>query len=74
MNHSKSSNKINTILVIKGQGIGPECVEATKQVLAATGLSIHYVDGCLGYPDAKDLFSLLQLHAPEDYATLFGEQ
>lgn len=74
MNRTQSSNKTNTILVIKGQGIGPECVEATKLVLAATGLSIHYVDGSLGYPDAKDLFALLQQHAPEAYATQFGEQ
>ena len=74
MNRTKSSNKTNTILVIKGQGIGPECVEATNLVLAATGLSIHYVDGSLGYPDAKDLFALLQQHAPEAYATQFGEQ
>ncbi len=64
----------STILVIKGQGIGPECIEATKTVLAATGLSINYVEGSLGYPDAKDLFSLLLTHAPESYRAQFGDQ
>jgi isocitrate/isopropylmalate dehydrogenase len=60
------------ILVIKGQGIGPECVDATKAVLAATGLAISYTDGSLGYPDAQDLFPKLQQFAPEVYATEFG--
>lgn len=74
MSHTPFSDKINTILVIKGQGIGPECVEATKLVLAATGLPIRYVEGSLGYPDAKDLFPLLQQHSPEVYAAQFGSQ
>ncbi|MBL8723489.1 MAG: hypothetical protein JNK49_05550, partial [Planctomycetes bacterium] len=60
------------ILVIPGQGIGPECVEATKTVLAATGLSFEYVQGSLGYPDPKDLFALLQREAPGVYAAQFG--
>lgn len=67
--HSRS-----TILVIKGQGIGPECVEATQTVLAATGLELQYIEGSLGYPDAKDLFPLLQQHAPEAYAAQFAGQ
>lgn len=67
MHHSHS-----TILVIKGQGIGPECIEATKTVLAATGLELQYIEGSLGYPDAKDLFPLLQQEAPEAYAAQFA--
>ncbi|GEM_PF-47387 len=67
----KSKNKI---LIIKGQGIGPECVEATKKVLAATGVEIEYGEGILGYPDAKDLFPLLQQNAPDIYATQFGAE
>ncbi len=65
----KSKNKI---LVIKGQGIGPECVEATKRVLAATGVEIEYGEGILGYPDAKDLFPLLKQNVPDVYAAQFG--
>ena len=64
----------NKILVVKGQGIGPECVEATKKVLAATGINIDYVEGSLGYPDAKDLFPLLKEKAPEVYARQFGTE
>ena len=30
--------------IIEGNGIGPELVQATKHVLAATGLSIEWVD------------------------------
>ncbi len=63
-----------TILVIKGQGIGPECIDATKVVLAATGLRFRYVEGILGYPDAKDLLALLQHHAPDAYAAQFGSR
>ena len=63
-----------TILVIKGQGIGPECIEATKVVLAATGLPLTYVDGTLGYPDADDLFRLLQQHAPAVYTQQLGSR
>jgi isocitrate/isopropylmalate dehydrogenase len=69
-----SLNKTNTILVIHGQGIGPECVEATKVVLAATGRPIRYIEGNLGYPDAKELFPLLQQHAPEAYTAQFGDR
>ncbi len=72
MNQPASANKTSTILVIKGQGIGPECIEATKAVLAATGLQFTYIEGSLGYPDAKDLFSMLQHHAPEAYAAQFA--
>lgn len=61
-----------TILVIKGQGIGPECMHATQGVLDATGIELTYVEGTLGYPDAKDLFPLLQKHAPEAYNAQFG--
>jgi isocitrate/isopropylmalate dehydrogenase len=74
MSQATSSTKSNTILVIKGQGIGPECVEATQTVLGATGLEMNYVDGSLGYPDAKDLFPLLQTHEPAVYAAQFGTQ
>jgi isocitrate/isopropylmalate dehydrogenase len=62
----------NRILVIKGQGIGPECVAATQLVLAATGVEIDYLEGSLGYPDARDLFPLLKSRAPEVYAQYFG--
>lgn len=64
----------NKILLVKGQGIGPECVDATKKVLAATGVDIHYVEGILGYPDAKDLFPLLQQKAPKVYERQFGTE
>ena len=74
MSSSDNANKNSTILVIKGQGIGPECITATQTVLAATGLELTYVEGSLGYPDAKDLFPLLQEHAPEAYAAQFGGQ
>jgi isocitrate/isopropylmalate dehydrogenase len=72
MNSTLAAKKVPTILVIRGQGIGPECIEATKSVLAATGLQFAYVDGTLGYPDAKELFPLLWQHAPEAYAAQFG--
>jgi len=72
MKQSASENKTPTILVIKGQGIGPECIEATQVVLAATGLEFAYLEGTLGYPDAKDLFLLLQRHAPKAYAAQFA--
>ncbi|MDX1925389.1 MAG: isocitrate/isopropylmalate family dehydrogenase [Pirellulaceae bacterium] len=68
------SKTTSTILVIKGQGIGPECIEAAKLVLAATGLEFEYIEGSLGYPDAKDLFMLLQRHAPSVYAAQFGSR
>lgn len=64
----------NRILVVKGQGIGPECIEAAKKALAATGISITYSEGSLGYPDAKDLFPLLRERAPEVYASQFGAE
>jgi len=74
MKEASSTPNTSTILVIKGQGIGPECIAATQTVLAATGLDFQYVEGSLGYPDAKDLFPLLQKHAPEAYAAQFGKQ
>ena len=74
MSQTAPSAKPCTILVIKGQGIGPECIEATKTVLAATGLPLTYVDGTLGYPDADDLFRLLQQHAPAVYTQQFGSR
>jgi isocitrate/isopropylmalate dehydrogenase len=72
MNPSVSTTTPATILVIKGQGIGPECIAATQAVLAATGLDFVYVEGTLGYPDARDLFALLREHAPETYTAQFG--
>ncbi|MCU0866770.1 MAG: isocitrate/isopropylmalate family dehydrogenase [Planctomycetes bacterium] len=74
MSERANPSKPCTILVIKGQGIGPECIDATKTVLAATGLPLTYVEGTLGYPDAVDLFSLLQQHAPGVYAQQFGSR
>lgn len=74
MTHYSSGNKGLNILVIKGQGIGPECIEATKLVLAATGLDIHYTEGTLGYPDACDLFPLIQRFAPQIYAEHYGSR
>ena len=74
MSHQSSIGKNLNILVIKGQGIGPECVEATKSVLASTGLVITYVEGTLGYPDAIDLIPKLQQFAPEVYAAEFGNR
>jgi isocitrate/isopropylmalate dehydrogenase len=65
---------VNKILVVKGQGIGPECVDATKKVLAATGVSISYLEGSLGYPDANDLFLMLKSKSPEIYARYFGSE
>ncbi len=73
MNQPVTTSK-NNILVIKGQGIGPECIEATKVVLQSTGLGFSYIEGTLGYPDAKDLFPLLQQYAPEAYAAQFGSR
>jgi hypothetical protein len=74
MSPTASPQKVPSILVIKGQGIGPECIEAAQAVLNATGLTFSYVAGTLGYPDAKDLFSLLQRHAPEAYTAQFGSR
>jgi isocitrate/isopropylmalate dehydrogenase len=68
----QSEVHVNRVLLVKGQGIGPECVEATKKVLAATGVPITYVEGSLGYPDAKELFPLLKAKLPEIYASQFG--
>ncbi len=72
MKPSVPGNKVAAILVIKGQGIGPECIEAAQAVLAATGLQFAYTQGTLGYPDAGDLFVLLRQHAPQAYAAQFG--
>lgn len=74
MTSPSSSRATSTILVIKGQGIGPECMDATRTVLAATGLPLQYIDGSLGYPDACDLFPLLRQHAPEVYSLQFGDE
>jgi isocitrate/isopropylmalate dehydrogenase len=71
---SETQQKENKILLIKGQGIGPECVIAAKKVLAATGVNIGYTEGSLGYPDAHELFPLLQQKAPEIYALQFGAE
>jgi isocitrate/isopropylmalate dehydrogenase len=60
--------------MIKGQGIGPECIKAARTVLDATGLKLEYVDGHLGYPDAKDLIPMVQAHCPSLYAGQFGDQ
>lgn len=62
------------ILVIEGQGIGPECIEATKMVLSATGLPIKYTEGTLGYPDVQDLIPRLKQFAPDVYAAAFGSR
>ncbi len=70
----KANNPVNKILLVKGQGIGPECIEATQRVLAATGVEIQYIEGSLGYPDAKDLFPLLKAKAPAVYAGQFGPE
>ncbi len=64
----------NTILLVRGQGIGPECIEATLRVLAATGIPMNTIEGSLGYPDAAQLFPLLNSHAPEVYASQFGTE
>jgi len=74
MSAISSSPTSSTILVIKGQGIGPECMDATQSVLEATGLPLQYIEGSLGYPDAVDLFPLLRQHAPEVYSKQFGEE
>lgn len=74
MSHASTTPDCSTILVIQGQGIGPECIAATKTVLAATGLPLRYVAGSLGYPDARDLFPLLQQHAPAAYEAQFGQK
>jgi isocitrate/isopropylmalate dehydrogenase len=69
-----STQPINKILVIRGQGIGPECVEAAKKVLDSTGVPITYIEGSLGYPDAKDLFPLLQKRCPDAFRAQFGSE
>lgn len=74
MSSTLSSIRTVNILVIKGQGIGPECVDATKSVLAATGLPIVYTEGSLGYPDANELFPKLHKFAPEVYAAQFSNR
>lgn len=68
------SGTANTILLVRGQGIGPECMEATLRVLTATGVAMNYIEGSLGYPDAKELFPLLRSRAPEIYALQFGTE
>lgn len=72
MTDPATMRKTATILVIKGQGIGPECIDAARAVLAATGLGFTYLEGTLGYPDAHDLFALLREHAPAAYRAQFG--
>ena len=74
MNVQTAAKKTTTILVIKGQGIGPECIEVTQAVLAATGIDFTYVIGSLGYPDAKELFAGLHRHTPDVYALQFGDR
>ncbi len=67
-----TTDTVSRILVIKGQGIGPECIAATQAVLEATEVPINYIEGTLGYPDAGDLFTKLRAFRPEAYATQFG--
>lgn len=64
----------NVILVIRGQGIGPECIDATIKVLDATGIPITYLEGSLGYPDAAELFQKLKDRRPADYIEQFGTE
>lgn len=74
MNQQTAATKEINILVIKGQGIGPECVRAAKMVLAATDIVITYTEGTLGCPDAGDLMPSLQQYAPDVYASEFGDR
>jgi len=67
-----AANNVSRILVIKGQGIGPECIAATQTVIEATEVPITYIEGTLGYPDAGELFSKLRALRPEAYAAQFG--
>lgn len=69
-----SQHRTSTIVVITGQGIGPECMRAAQTVLAATDAPIEYRYGMLGYPDAGELFPLLKTHHPEAYAAQFGNR
>ena len=71
---NQKNTPTNRILVVKGQGIGPECIAAAKKTLSATGVSITYSEGTLGYPDAVDLIPLLCERAPEAYAEQFGQE
>lgn len=63
-----------TVLLIKGQGIGPECIEASRKVLAATGVPITYIEGSLGDPDPGELLAVLKASEPEVYAGQFGAE
>lgn len=67
-----AANNVSRILVIKGQGIGPECIAATQTVIEATEVPITYIEGTLGYPDAGELFTKLRALRPEAYAAQFG--
>lgn len=67
-----TANNVSRILVIKGQGIGPECIAATQTVIEATEVPITYIEGILGYPDAAELFTKLRAFRPEAYAAQFG--
>ena len=71
---TKGIQRSNRILVVKGQGIGPECIDAAKKALAATGVNVTYCEGSLGYPDARDMFPLLRARAPDIYASQFGDE
>lgn len=72
MQQQVTKSNFNKILVVKGQGIGPECVEATKKVLNSTGVPIDYIEGTLGYPDAIDLIGFLKEKSPKIYDANFG--
>ncbi len=72
MTQSISTPRASTVVVIPGQGIGPECMRAAQTVLAATGAPLEYRYGTLGYPDAAELFTLLQQHNPGAYDAQFA--
>lgn len=69
---SSSSASARRVLVIPGQGIGPECTRAALAVLEATGAPLIFTYGSLGYPDAAELFSRLEASNPTLYRAHFG--
>ncbi|MBS0235909.1 MAG: hypothetical protein JSS50_01065 [Proteobacteria bacterium] len=62
MSSSDKNQKTYKVVVVPGQGIGPECMAVAKAVVQSTGAPIEFIEGPdiqLGYPDAPELLAFL---------------
>ncbi len=62
MPSSHKDSNLHKVVIVPGQGIGPECMEVTKAIIMATGADVQFIEGediQLGYPDAPQLLRFL---------------